>query len=124
MDKENIKKYALNTFAFTLFCMALYYLFNAKGTALLMFGGLPMGILVVYVTAFIDIAIASSIVMSRNVQKTCYWGGIYWAVMSVVSLFSGMFQSAEFINYLILNFLISIGYTAAIFYISAEAEDE
>lgn len=111
----------MNTFAFSLFCLALYYIANAGETAEI-FNPFPGRVVVVYITAFVDIAIASSIVMNINVAKICYWGGIYWAIVSTISFLAGIIGNPHDADLYVTSFIISIGFTAAIFYIASEAD--
>ena len=56
----NSKKLSLKTFAFPVFFYAIYYIVNA-GAISEIFNPFPGRIVIVYITAFVDFVIASSI---------------------------------------------------------------
>jgi hypothetical protein len=122
MNKKNVKKLSLKTFAFTIFFYAIYYLTNA-GPASEVFNPFPGRIVIVYFTAFVDFAIASSIIAEIHIGRICYWGGIYWIGLSIITFVAGMIGDPTNTNYFLLSFILSIGYGAAILYVAAEAED-
>jgi hypothetical protein len=127
MENKEIQKLAKNTFAVTLFVWALFYINNKEEYAeYYTYGGL--GLVLIYLSAFICLSLASSMLMNVQVKKVCMWGGSFWVSLSVVSLVDQLvtaFQvgSSQRVSTAILSFVASIGYAAAIFYIGAVEEN-
>ena len=122
MENNLIRRLALQTFAITLFCFGLYYILRAKDVAAAFAPHTRIGILIVYFAAFVNIAIATSILKNVQVKLTCYYGGFCYFVLTALSFVAGLLQDVNNIDSAILSFILSIGYCSAIFYIGSEAE--
>ncbi|MCY7421957.1 MAG: hypothetical protein LH478_09480 [Chitinophagaceae bacterium] len=122
MENNVIRRLALQTFAITLFCFGLYYILRAKDVAAIFSSFIDMGIVIVYFAAFLNIAIATSILKNVQVKLTCYYGGFCYLSLTVLSFVAGLLQGGDNIESAILSFILSIGYCSAIFYIGSEAE--
>jgi|GEM_PF-2215823 len=122
MENNVIRRLALQTFAITLFCSGLYYILRAKDVAAIFSSFIDLGIAIVYFAAFVNIAIATSILKNVQVKLNCYYGGFCYVSLTILSLVAGLLQSGNYIDSAIVSFIVSIGYCAAIFYIGSKAE--
>lgn len=121
MEKINIKDFALNTFAIVLFIWGVAYIAQVKS-----FSDFPIGIILVYLTAFVYVSIACSILMRKHIREVCIAGGLYLVVNTILSLIThaivSNMNSAE-VDSLILSCISALGYATAIIYIGFVAEE-
>ena len=120
-EENGLRNVALTIFAITLFVFAIYNIANVTQVALQSFP-FPGGIILVYFSAFVDLTICLSITSRWQMKKVCLIGGYFWAVMTLSSFISEVVLQPSEINAAIMYFFISLGYTAAIFYISSMEE--
>jgi hypothetical protein len=123
MSREQFKRLLLNTFAFTLFCYCIAYSVNPDGYASYL-APLPGALFIIYVWAFVDMAVALSIATNKHVRKTCYMGGFVWLTGALLTFICLLLRNegSTMLQYALLQFVTSLGFTAVIFYIGLEAE--
>ncbi|MCW3108202.1 MAG: hypothetical protein JWQ09_2708 [Segetibacter sp.] len=122
----NIRTIARNVFAFTLFLFGFIYITNADFYARY-FAPIPAAMLLVYITAFVDVSVALSILLKMQIRKACLFGGIYWLAISLTTFIIQMYKvvansNLQQVNEGIITLISALGYTAAIFYIGFSEE--
>jgi len=121
MHHINFRIIARNVFAFTIFLFGMVYITNANAYAQY-FAPIPGAIILVYITAFVDVSIALSILLNVHIRNACVSGGIYWLLISLTIFVIQMYHvsvnaNPQQINEAIVTLISAIGYTSAIFYI-------
>jgi hypothetical protein len=127
MENSDLKKVAKNIFALTIFLFGIIYITHAS-TYAKVYSIINGGSFLVYLTAFVEMTIALSILSNFHIRKVCFIGGLYWLAVStatlVIQLYEGKLNGdAEQINASILSFIISVGYASAILYVGQSEEE-
>ena len=119
MNNNRLRKIALNAFAIVIFLFGIFYISNAKQYSPY-FGSFPPASILIYISAFVDIAIASSIFTKQKIQFVCFYGGIYWILSSIIMLILEISSDvSNQISLYIMTFISSLGFGSVILYISS-----
>ena len=121
MQRFNFRIIAKSIFAFTIFLFGAVYITNA-GSYAHYFDPIPGSIILVYITAFVDVSIALSMILNVHVRNACVLGGIYWLLVSLTTFVIQLYNASvnanpALINEAIITLISALGYTSAIFYI-------
>jgi hypothetical protein len=119
MNNDRLRKITLNAFAVVIFLFGIFYIANAKQYSVY-FNSFPAASILIYISAFVDIAIASSIFTKQKIKIVCFNGGIYWIISSALMLiFEIASDASNQINLYLMTFVSSLGFSAAILYIGS-----